>query len=82
MSAPRVDLAPTLLNISRDVTSAFMQLSVLAVLLDTLGRVIQVETMIGDNGGLDKAIEVPLSLLTTALLTLVGIPVHLLFDRD
>ena len=59
-----------------------MRLSVLAVLIDTLGRVVQVETMIGDNSGLAKAIEVPLSLFTTALLTLAGIPVHSLVDRD
>ena len=59
-----------------------MRLSVLAMLIDTLGRVVQVETTIGDNGRLAKAIEVPLSLFTTALLTLAGIPVHLLVDRD
>ena len=71
MSAPRVGLVPTLLNISCDVTHTFMRLSVLAMLIDTLGRVVQIGTMIGVNGRLAKVFEVSLSLFITALLTII-----------
>ena len=53
----------------------------LSVLTDALGRVLQVGTMIGDNGELAKVTEV-LSPFTTALLLIVGIHIHLLIDRD
>ena len=68
---------PAILVISRDVTDVSVRLSVHK---DTLGGVMHVDTTIGDNGGLAKVIEA--SWFTTVLLTLVGIPVHSLIDRD
>ena len=38
--------------------------------------------MIGNNSGLAKVIKVPISPFATALLALVGNPMHLLVDCD